>query len=191
MGIGDRPVSTVGLTLVLALGLLCSPSAAQQANLDADPTPARGGPAPQGTATVTRGPYLQLGTSSGIVVRWRTDLATDSRVAYGSAPGSLAADEVLAGSTTEHEVELTGLTPNTRYYYAVGTSLEILAGGDTDHFFDTAPPIGTPKPTRVWVLGDSGLGNTNATEVRDAYYDFTDDVANGGADALATRISCG
>ena len=40
-------------------------------------------------ATVTRGPYLQLGTPSSIVVRWRTDAATDSEVRYGAAPGSL------------------------------------------------------------------------------------------------------
>ena len=38
-----------------------------------------------GAATVTRGPYLQMGGPAGIVVRWRTDVATDSRVRYGSA----------------------------------------------------------------------------------------------------------
>lgn len=32
------------------------------------------------TTQVTRGPYLQTGTSASIVVRWRTDVATDSRV---------------------------------------------------------------------------------------------------------------
>ncbi len=40
-------------------------------------------------ATVTRGPYLQMATSSSIVVRWRTDEATDSMVRYGDAPGNL------------------------------------------------------------------------------------------------------
>ena len=29
-------------------------------------------------ASVTRGPYLQMGTSTSVAVRWRTDAATDS-----------------------------------------------------------------------------------------------------------------
>jgi len=98
-------------------------------------------------------------------------------VAYGSDPGALSAEVVIGGSTTDHEVPLANLSPNTRYYYAVGTSTHLLAGGDADHFFDTAPPSGTPKPTRIWILGDSGLSGNPVEAVRDAYYDYTDDVA--------------
>ena len=36
----------------------------------------------------------------------------------------------------------TGLDPATRYYYAVGTATEILAGGDAEHSFVTAPLAG-------------------------------------------------
>ncbi|MDH3786748.1 MAG: thrombospondin type 3 repeat-containing protein, partial [Acidobacteriota bacterium] len=45
-------------------------------------------------------------------------------------------------------------------------------GGDDRHLFVTAPMPGTPSPTRVWVLGDSGTANQNARDVRDAYYLF-------------------
>jgi len=38
---------------------------------------------------VVRGPYLQLGTPDSIVLRWRTNMATSSRVVFGSQPGSL------------------------------------------------------------------------------------------------------
>ncbi|HYV30632.1 MAG TPA: fibronectin type III domain-containing protein, partial [Candidatus Binatia bacterium] len=88
-----------------------------------------------GAAMVTRGPYLQMGTPTSIVVRWRTDTSTDSRVRYGSAPGSLTsfADNVTA--TTEHEVNVTGLASDALYYYSVGTSTATLAGGDTSYFF--------------------------------------------------------
>ena len=61
------------------------------------------------TPLVTRGPYLQRGSTTSIVVRWRTDRPTDSRVLYGPAPESLlwgAADTPL---TTEHEVVVSGL----------------------------------------------------------------------------------
>ncbi len=124
-------------------------------------------------ATVTRGPYLQLGTDTSIVVRWRTDTATNSRVSYGSAPGSLGSVVDLAASTTEHEVAVTGLSAGTVYYYSVGSTTQTLAGNDANHFFLTAPAPGTPKPTRVWVLGDSGTADSSAQAVRNAYYSFT------------------
>jgi hypothetical protein len=130
--------------------------------------------------TVTRGPYLQLGTPTNIIVRWRTDVATDSRVRFGTNLASLNFTATDPALTVNHEVRLDGLTPATRYFYSVGTSGSVLAGGDTNHFFITAPPPGTPKPTRIWVVGDAGTagrGNAgdiaNQTAVRDAYYHFT------------------
>ena len=44
--------------------------------------------------------------------------------------------------TTEHEVRLTGLPPDTRHYYSVGSSGQALSGGDASHFFATAPSPG-------------------------------------------------
>jgi acid phosphatase type 7 len=129
-------------------------------------------PAPP-TARVVRGPYLQLGTPSSVVVRWRTDVATDSRVLRGPAPGSLASSVGSSTVTTEHEVQVSGLQPDTLYYYAVGTSNTVLAGNDTEHLFQTAPRPGTPVPTRIWVLGDSGTRTASQYAVRDAYYAAT------------------
>jgi PKD repeat protein len=122
---------------------------------------------------VTRGPYLQLGTPSSVVVRWRTDLATDSRVRYGTDIGNLAFTADDAAVTTEHVVAVNGLVADTVYYYSIGTATTTLAGGDSSYFFLTFPPSGTAKPTRVWVLGDSGTANANARAVRDAYGFFT------------------
>ena len=121
---------------------------------------------------ITRGPYLQLGTSDSIVVRWRTDENTVSKVKYGTTQGVLDQEVQIGGQRQEHEVALTGLLPDTRYYYAVFAGAELLAGNDANHFFDTAPPAGTSKPTRIWVLGDSGTANANVMAVRDAYYNF-------------------
>ncbi|MGH9022200.1 MAG: metallophosphoesterase, partial [Acidimicrobiia bacterium] len=125
-------------------------------------------------ASITRGPYLQMGTPAGVVVRWRTDVATDSRVSYGLAPGSLTSVVEDPALTTEHVVTLSGLSPDTPYYYSVGTTTPPpLAGDDDSHFFLTSPQSGTAKPTRIWVLGDSGTANDNARAVRNAYYTFT------------------
>ncbi|MCA9772522.1 MAG: fibronectin type III domain-containing protein, partial [Myxococcales bacterium] len=119
--------------------------------------------------TVTRGPYLQKATPSSFVVRWRTDVATDSRVLYGTVQGSLGSSVTDGAVTTEHVVEVTGLAADTRYYYAIGTTSTVLAGDAPDYFVATHPTPGTPKTTRAWIIGDSGTANLFAQAVRDAY----------------------
>jgi hypothetical protein len=120
--------------------------------------------------TLTRGPYLQNGNTTAVTVRWRTSAANDSVVRYGTVAGSLTQSVSNAAAVTEHELRLTGLSPNTTYYYSVGSTATTLASG-ADCFFITAPTAA--KPTRVWVLGDAGTGSTAQTQVRDAYYAFT------------------
>ena len=124
------------------------------------------------TPCVTRGPYLQVGTPSQLVVRWRTNLAANSRVQYGTDPSHLSLVVDNPAVTTEHEVKLSSLTPSMRYYYSVGTTAGSLASG-SDYFFVTAPPSGSIKKTRIWVLGDAGTANVNQDAVREAYYNFT------------------
>lgn len=123
--------------------------------------------------TVTRGPYLQSGTPSRVIVKWRTDSASDSVVRYGFAPGNLTQAASVPGAVTNHEVVVVGLPSNTTYYYSVGTFGQELAGNDDSHYFVTSPPAGTAKPTRIWVIGDSGTANTNAAAVRDAFVTYT------------------
>ena len=123
--------------------------------------------------SVIRGPYLQSGSQDGIVVRWRTSGPTDSRVRFGVAVGSLnniVDDPALA---TDHEITLSGLGPGARYFYSIGTTTEVLAGDDDDHFFVTSPSGPGLEPTRIWIIGDSGTAHQQqldplAGEVRDA-----------------------
>jgi tetratricopeptide (TPR) repeat protein len=61
----------------------------------ASPAPAEE-PATAGTPVVVRGPYLQLGTSSSVVVRWRTDVSSNSRVRYGLSEGALTETVTVA-----------------------------------------------------------------------------------------------
>lgn len=124
-------------------------------------------------AGLIRGPYLQTGTPISIVVRWRTDSPTDSRVRYGTDPTALTQVVDKSDLTKEHEVLLTGLSPQTRYYYSIGSTNGSTYTG-ADYYFHTAPPDGTRQKTRIWILGDSGTANNNARAVRDAYYAFMD-----------------
>lgn len=122
---------------------------------------------------VIRGPYLQFPSDNGITIRWRTDVATDSRVSFGASPTSLTTIVDDPASTTEHTVTISGLTPYTKYYYAVGTQSGMLSGGDSLHHFVTAPVIGTVQPIRVWAIGDFGKGNDKQRWVHESYTQFT------------------
>src|SRR2546426_8340425 len=109
---GIRPFRAVALTLVLTLAL-------GQAVLAQ-------------TVSVTRGPYLQTGTPTSVTVRWRTDVSTDSCVRYGLS--SLTSQTCVSTSTTEHVVQLSGLSPYSQYYYSIGTSTGSIAGeGDSSY----------------------------------------------------------
>jgi acid phosphatase type 7 len=123
-------------------------------------------------ATVVRGPYLQSASSDSITVRWRTDTATDSRVQYGTSSGTLTSSGSNATSTTEHIVKLTGLSPNTKYFYNVGSSSAVQAG-DSTYYFETSPTAGTAAPARIWVIGDAGTGSSGQAAVYNAYRNFT------------------
>ncbi|MFT5138704.1 MAG: hypothetical protein ACI9CB_000329, partial [Rhodothermales bacterium] len=125
--------------------------------------------------SVVRGPYLQQQTDGSIIVRWRTDTATDSVVRYGLDSATLSSLTSVAGSRTEHNVQVTGLTTLTQYFYSVGDSIGTIAG-DASYHFHTAPVIGTPTSTRFWAIGDSGTAVTHpgqAASVRDAFKTYS------------------
>lgn len=122
---------------------------------------------------LTRGPYLQNGSHTNITIRWRTDVATDSRVRYGTNLSDLCFTNNDVVAVTDHIVTLTHLAPDTKYYYAIGSAGTMLAGEDTNHFFVTSPVPGTVKNARIWVLGDSGTATAAQIGVRDAYENFT------------------
>lgn len=125
-----------------------------------------------GAQVVTRGPYLQSATPESLIVRWRTSSPSSSRVWFGTSPGELSSSEIVTSSSSEHVVTLTGLTPATTYYYAIGTATEVLDGDETFRFL-TPPSIGSREPFRFWVIGDSGTANNDARAVRDAYREYT------------------
>ncbi|MGZ8516565.1 MAG: purple acid phosphatase family protein, partial [Chitinophagaceae bacterium] len=123
------------------------------------------------SATLTRGPYLNSALQNGIVIRWRTDLATNSKVSYGTSAGSLLQSVTDNTATTEHIVSLTGLTANTLYYYSIGSTTQTLQGDGTN-YFKTMPLAGSTQKIRVLAMGDMGNNSTNQVNVRNAYQAF-------------------
>ena len=123
---------------------------------------------------LARRPYLQMVGPDRATLRWRTTIPTTTRLIYGPEPLNLSfyTDPV---PKTEHSATVTGLTPDTRYFYAVGNQNLIFVGGNDDYYFQTAPVPGTPKPTRLWISGDCGTGTPRAQTTRDQYYAYADD----------------
>jgi hypothetical protein len=121
-----------------------------------------------GSVALTRGPYLMMGSSDAVTIRWRTDVPSSSRVWLGARPGALHVAATDATLMTEHELRVTGLLPDARAYYAIGTGTEVLAGDDSLTWYDAAPSA--DRSIRVWVLGDSGKPGVRQDRVRDAYY---------------------
>ncbi|TBH74913.1 purple acid phosphatase family protein [Aquirufa nivalisilvae] len=119
---------------------------------------------------IIRGPYLQNFTSTSGVIRWRTDVPTDSRVYYGKELPKNAKSVYDARLTTEHELKLTGLSPNQIYFYSISTP-QVVA----NQYVKTLPKSGSNQAIRVWALGDFGTGSKNQLMVRDAVKNFVKD----------------
>jgi hypothetical protein len=115
-----------------------------------------------------REPYLQSVTPTSITVVWRSTSATSSRVQYGTV--TTDQDVIDATVTTDHVVTIQGLTPDTKYFYNVGSTTTVEGGGTPDHFFRTAPPTGIAAPFSAWIVGDSGTGTSRQTDVLAAMF---------------------
>ena len=112
-----------------------------------------------------RGPYLQTGSSTGAVIRWRTAVPNPTWVLYGTNEAALDRIHDLPALTTEHVARLTSLAPETRYYYQIGNGHSRLKP-KPDSFRTDSPRV---RPVRIWAIGDSGTQSPSQRAVRDAY----------------------
>ncbi len=119
---------------------------------------------------IVRGPYLQIATPNSMTVCWRTSVPDISKVYYGTTQSYTDSvfDQALV---TDHFTKISGLLPNTKYYYAVCSGSEILRDG-AEQYFITPPLTGTSMRTRIWTMGDMGIGSHEQNQVRDAYYNY-------------------
>lgn len=124
------------------------------------------------TISVVRGPYLQQATPTSIIIKWKTNSATSSKIYYGSSPANLSASVTSTASTTNHEVKITGLSPYTKYYYSVANTSTVILPGANDLSFKTMPNYGQKGNYRFWIIGDAGTGGNSARDTRDAFLTY-------------------
>ena len=129
--------------------------------------------------TLVKGPYLQIGTPTSMVVRWETNVSCDTKVAYGTSTTALTSFITNTISSITHTALITGLTPYTKYFYSVGTTTAIIQG-DANNYFVTSPLPGAEGKYRFWVTGDCGNGSTNQTNCKNQYLNYNGtNVTNG------------
>ncbi len=130
----------------------------------------------QVSAQVTRKPYLQSPTSSGIIVSWQSETGIIGEVNYGPIMSALDGKKLESEyEEIYHEVEITGLLPDTKYFYSVDGS----TSGLEDQYFVTNPVIGSKTPVRIWVIADFGQSTSGQNERRletvEQWKDFNSD----------------
>lgn len=118
-------------------------------------------------AQVVRGPYLQQATETSMILRWRTDVPTDSRVDFGLMGAGFTDSEIIPNFTTDHTIKLTGLNPASSYQYRIGSFNNPMIQ-TPNLFFETLPFEGDEESFEFVVLGDCGTGYTIQTDVKEA-----------------------
>ncbi|MEO6541901.1 MAG: metallophosphoesterase [Ferruginibacter sp.] len=131
-------------------------------------------------ASLTRGPYLQMGNETGITLRWRTGTPTDSRVTWGTANGVYPNTIDSATVTTEHTVRISGLTADSKYFYTIGSTAGVLQSGAGNYFL-TSPLNGSTRKLRIWAIGDCGNASTNQVDTKNAFVNY---IGSNEVDAL-------
>lgn len=121
--------------------------------------------------------FLQQVGDRSAIIKWRLASAGGpdaDQLCFGTSSVGLRKDSLRAAAVTgtgHREVRLTGLQPDTVYFYSIGGAISAPA----DQRFRTAPETGASPAdgnVRIWVAGDSGTGDENAAAVREGFLAF-------------------
>lgn len=132
---------------------------------------------------LTRGPYIQSMSRRDAFIVWYTNTVEDSVVELGLSTSNYNMrfrNNVLINSVStldnpddtfyKHIVKVSGLNPNTQYYYRVGNNTTILQGNG-DNFFWTMPDkFDNVTTKRIWSVADTGTGGIE--QVRTSFFNF-------------------
>jgi len=121
---------------------------------------------------LVRGPYLQSVGPQQAVIRWRSLNNEIGQVKYGLISNNLNQTVSESYPAKDHIITIPNLTPQTKYYYSIGSTAGNVLEGDTNNYVITQPVSGTTGKYRFWVLGDCGSGYQEQKDVRDNYINY-------------------
>ena len=125
--------------------------------------------------TGERAPYLQSLTQDSVTIRWQTRQNRMGVLKYGLHPDNLNYTLLEDSVGKVHSITATELRPDTRYYYSTG-DISGYKDPDTEYdWFRTMPKVDSDKPTRIWVIGDSGQPGEVSINVRDAMMNWIEE----------------
>lgn len=116
--------------------------------------------------TGSREAYIQTLTQDSVIIRWMTEKNELGIVRFGEDPERLATVNLESSLAKNHTVKLTGLKPATQYFYKTGSISGSYEEGAEHQWFITHPE--EVKPTRIWVMGDTGDAGEILNRVRDS-----------------------
>lgn len=110
-------------------------------------------------------PYLQTATSSSIWISWKTDFENTPEVFFGTDKDNLSQSlqgkaDKLSESYFWNSVQLTGLKPDTDYYYKVKSGNK---EGQV-YRFRTMPEEGSRQHMRILLMGDHQIKSRSGYE---------------------------
>ena len=135
-------------------------------------------------ADITISPYLQSATTDAIWVLWETNTGSESTVEWGTTKGlgstTTGTTQTGDGFSVVHEVQLTGLSANTKYYYRTVTSD---AASAISHFV-TPPEHQDESSFSIVAVSDMQNDYSNPTVFDEIIHDGVIETvtANWGAD---------
>lgn len=93
------------------------------------------------SAALVSGPTASAITTKKATITWGTDRGSDSKVQYGTSPGSYFTEEPSNSTQiTDHEITLNNLTPGTQYYFKTKwTDEDGNTGKSAEKSFTTEP----------------------------------------------------
>mgnify|MGYP000016893284 CR=1 FL=1 len=105
-------------------------------------------------------PYLQMPTQTSVWVCWHDTLSSITNVEYGTTQSlgqtTSGTNELVASTYRWHSVKLTGLVPNTEYFYRAVSG----TGASNIYSFKTLPDSNYTGKLRFLLLSDTHSGDT-------------------------------
>jgi hypothetical protein len=131
-------------------------------------------------ANFSRDPFVQNPTTNSIQIIWRTPAPGSTFVEFGTTTnlGTIVTNSV---PMTNHVVTLTNLSPNTTYYYRVGTEAGVGA------ILSSVAPLRTLKmegPIRFAFVGDTGQNSTAQRQIATVLRDLNPEIVLHGGDVI-------
>lgn len=110
---------------------------------------------------VDRYNVVQRPTENGATIAWRTASSSIGTIHWGTEAFNLTNTETESGATQKHFFDITGLEPNTQYFYQTTTDGGFVSAID---YFHTAK-TDTDRNFSFLHYGDCGYNNTIQTDI--------------------------